>query len=69
VSVAVDLEYAFVSVTKYCKKELKGEKLYFDSWFQSIVGWLRCFSAVIRQKECGERAWQSKVAYLMVGRK
>jgi hypothetical protein len=37
-------------MTKYLKKnQLKRKKVYFGSWFQSMVGWLHCFGPVERQ--------------------
>jgi hypothetical protein len=59
-------------VTKYLRKQLRGEMIYFGlqfQRFQSMVSWLLSFQS------CGEavhhtgRVWQSRATHRMVARK
>jgi hypothetical protein len=51
------------------EKQHKGGKVYFDSWFQSIVSWVHCFWAHDESHHHGRRMCQRKAPHLMSARK
>jgi hypothetical protein len=51
-------------MTKYLRKQLKGRKIYFGSWFQRfqfVVTWFRCFWAVVTQSIMAEGCGGAKL--------
>jgi hypothetical protein len=60
-------------MTKYLREDqFKERKIYFGSQFlrlQSMVTWLHCFGAVVKQNMMAGSMWLAKAFYFMVATK